>query len=235
MWADGIMIIAPETNNCLRKCCFDLNRFREKMASPQLDFVELAANKNATSTWLAEKGIVVPSGGSLAQIDSVSKLPELPVVIKPMLGAGSENVQLVEDWHSFSPHPNLQDWRVEAFVPGVPVSVSVLCGPEECRFLHATGQSFDGSPFGSYNGSLFPLAPDIAQRAKILASCTIDALPPTRGYIGIDMIIATKGQDDDCVLDINPRLTMSYLKLREIYAENLAIETLRIARGAGGH
>jgi predicted ATP-grasp superfamily ATP-dependent carboligase len=228
---DAIMIIAPETNGCLRRCCVDLERFREKLVSPKLEFVELAADKNATARWLTKKGIPVPSGGALDEIDVVANPPELPMVMKPTWGAGSEDVQLIEDWHSFCLPSNLQAWRVENFVPGVPVSVSVLCGQDECRLLHPTGQTFDGSPFGNYSGGSFPLAPEIAQRATRLASRTIAELPQTQGYIGIDMVIAANGQAYDCVVDINPRLTTSYLTLREIYEENLAIATLRIARG----
>lgn len=229
-WADGIMIIAPETDHCLEKCCLGLDGFREKFISPRLEFVKLAANKNSVSSWLNNKGVRVPSGATLDQIDLVANFPGLPAVIKPCLGAGSEDVKFIEDWNSFCPPSNPENWRLETFVPGVPVSVSVLCGPDECRMLHPTGQKFDDSPFGNYTESIFPLDRESVQRANLLAARTVAALPPTHGYIGIDMIIATNGQADDCVVDINPRLTMSYLKLRDIYEENLAMETLRIAQ-----
>ena len=228
--ADAIMIVAPETDGCLRKTCAELEAFQRKSISPNLEFIELTADKNATAARLTENGVCVPSGTTLDTIDFASELPKVPAVLKPSLGAGSAGVQLIENWDSFRPPPDRQQWRLENFVAGIPVSVSVLCGHRESRLLHPTGQMFDRSPFGGYVGAAFPLAEEIAQRANQLAAKTIEVLPATQGYIGIDMVIASNGQADDSVIEINPRLTMSYLKLREIYSENLALETLRIAR-----
>ncbi len=152
-------------------------------------------------------------------------------MLKPIDGTGSEQVELIEDWDSFCPPRQPDRWRIESYVPGTSVSVSALCGPRETKLLHPTGQVFDRSPFGNYIGGIFPLDPNIAGRASELAERTIEALPSTRGYIGIDMLISFDSRSQDCVVDINPRLTTSYLKLREIHPENLAIETLRIARG----
>ena len=228
--ADAIMIIAPETDGRLQKLCAQLDDFQEKLISPNLEFVELASDKNATAQWLTQNGIRVPTGKQLDEIDFESKRPDLPAVLKPKVGAGSEGVLLIDNWVSFSPPTDRHQWRLENFVEGIPVSVSVLCGHRESKLLKPTGQNFDHAPFGNYVAATFPLADEIGQRATQLAARTIRVLPATQGYIGIDMVIASSDASDDCVVEINPRLTMSYLKLREIYSENLALETLRIAQ-----
>ena len=42
-----------------------------------------------------------------------------------------------------------------------------------------------------------------------------------RGYLGVDLILGTEA-DKDYVIEINPRLTTSYLILRQAAKENLA-------------
>jgi predicted ATP-grasp superfamily ATP-dependent carboligase len=157
-----------------------------------------------------------------------------PVVLKPDDGAGSEGVQLITDPSGLELARTLsaEHYRIESFVSGTPVSVSVLCGPEKNQILVPTGQVFDREPLGEYVGAHYPLAPEITLRAIRLAREAVLSLPATKGYVGIDMIISDKGPRFDCLIEVNPRLTMSYLKLREIYDQNLAILMLETATSA---
>jgi predicted ATP-grasp superfamily ATP-dependent carboligase len=72
-----------------------------------------------------------------------------------------------------------------------------------------------------YQGGCGPVAPAIQRRADILAARVLKSLPGNiGGFVGIDWIVA----DDpsmDCVIEINPRLTSSYIGVRQIVAENL--------------
>jgi predicted ATP-grasp superfamily ATP-dependent carboligase len=58
------------------------------------------------------------------------------------------------------------------------------------------------------------------------------ALPPANGYVGIDLILgdATDGSQD-VVIEINPRLTTSYVALRQHYRTNLAAAMLQVIAG----
>ncbi len=91
--------------------------------------------------------------------------------------------------------------------------------------LTPTGQVFD-RPLGHYVAARHPLAEPVAARATELALATAEVLPPTNGYFGIDMII---GENEAWVLEVNPRLTMSYLWLREITPFNLAQKMLEMS------
>jgi predicted ATP-grasp superfamily ATP-dependent carboligase len=83
-------------------------------------------------------------------------------------------------------------------------------------------QIFDREPFGDFVRAQYPLVHDVSDRAIQLATAAVGALPATRGYIGIDMVISHTDPGLDCLIEVNPRLTMSYLNLRELYRENLA-------------
>jgi predicted ATP-grasp superfamily ATP-dependent carboligase len=58
-------------------------------------------------------------------------------------------------------------------------------------------------------------------------------MPPCTGYVGVDLILG--GDPDgheDAVIEINPRLTTSYVGLRAVAEQNLAEQMLRVAHGA---
>ena len=73
---------------------------------------------------------------------------------------------------------------------------------------------------------------DLAERAEALASHAVACVPGLKGYIGVDLVLgdAPDGTQDYAV-EINPRLTTSYIGLRALADFNLAEAMLRIATG----
>jgi predicted ATP-grasp superfamily ATP-dependent carboligase len=47
-------------------------------------------------------------------------------------------------------------------------------------------------------------------------------LPGLDGYVGFDLIVPAKSPDHPLLVEVNPRLTTSYLGYRALAAENLA-------------
>ena len=228
---DVIMLIAPETDCCLSTCIDWLQPFHSKLISPGQEFAKLASNKQATFDYLsAQRFDSYPQGIDFEKYWS-TKLPvfPLPAVLKPNDGAGSEEVRLITDWGDFErlasdqkPDFKNHQYRLEEFISGTAVSVSIICGPEQNYVLAPTVQIFDQKPFGHYVESGYPVESAIADRAIQLAIQAVSAMPPTQGYIGMDIVISDESSQHDSLIEINPRLTMSYLKLRQIYNDNLA-------------
>ena len=71
----------------------------------------------------------------------------------------------------------------------------------------------------------------LCRRAQSLALQVLEALPATIGYVGVDLIL---GPDlsgcDDVVLEVNPRVTTSYVGLRRLCRGNLAAMMLAVGR-----
>ena len=236
--ADCVMLIAPESQSCLLKCLEWIEPFHNKLISPGHRFVEIASNKEETFQYLNAHGFdSIPDGMSFANlILENNELPDTPHVIKPILGAGSEGVQLLTDRvnrdRGIRRSPD-QYW-VEPFIRGMPVSVSVLCGQVGNQFLPPTRQVFDQEPFGNYVKASYPIEPDLADRATRVAQTAIKTMPNTQGYVGIDIVVSDQGERSDRLIEINPRLTMSYLKLRDVCHENLAGRILELANCTNG-
>lgn len=181
---------------------------------------------------------------------------QLPVIVKPIDGAGSDDVICCRNWKQLQrimQHQNASRFRVEEFVRGISVSVSVIGNRQDYYVLPATEQIF-GNPArysfespengqfeiigrGSYLKARFPVGDpkkfnarqqaDFANRANRLAIQAVRALPETTGYFGIDMILNDEDSKFDSVIEINPRLTLSYKWLREIVTDNLAQKILK--------
>jgi hypothetical protein len=78
-----------------------------------------------------------------------------------------------------------------------------------------------------------PLAPGLAVRATELANRAVAALPPVVGYVGVDLVLGAEPDGrEDAAIEINPRLTTSYVGLRAAAQANLAGAMWTIAQGA---
>lgn len=65
-----------------------------------------------------------------------------------------------------------------------------------------------------------------------LALAAAKTLSNPVGYLGIDLVLGDDpGGHDDTVIEINPRLTTSYVGLRALARENLAAAMLAVAHG----
>ena len=260
--ADLILLIAPESQGCLEKLLVRMDSWRSKLISPTLEFVSLTANKNRLAQNLAADGFdYLPNGlslGSFVKEKAPEGLESFPIVVKPVDGAGSEGVSLVRSREqldslieSLAGGKNLHEFRVEQFVKGTAVSVSVIAAPESNLSITLAGnlpaepdrsaakssslilkplrQRFDCQPFGNYLGSVDDLEPIQIRRAQNLIGRLLPFLPKTAGYFGVDIVLGEEGPHWDAVIEVNPRLTMSYLELRKIYSGNLAFEMVHRA------
>ena len=79
-----------------------------------------------------------------------------------------------------------------------------------------------------YLGGSAPMPPTLAERAIDIARRAIDAVDGLRGYVGVDLILS---DDGDKVIEINPRLTTSYIGLKALSADNLMERLLQVVRG----
>jgi predicted ATP-grasp superfamily ATP-dependent carboligase len=113
-------------------------------------------------------------------------------------------------------------------MPGRPVSVAFLVGPQAQVPLMPAAQLLSADGRFRYLGGTLPLAGALARRAVELAGRAVAAVPGLRGFVGVDLVL---GQHGDVVLEINPRLTTSYVGLRAMTPDGLAEAMLRMVRG----
>ncbi len=228
--ADYTILIAPESNGHLVDRCEVVEGCGGRLLSPGSQFVSLASDKHTTNRLLKKKGVNVPCS---LLLDEVTELPEgwnPPFVKKPRWGAGSEDVCLIQDFQIST--VDSQESVLELYVVGMSTSVGVLCGPNQQFTLPSCSQALVSDGRFGYLGGSYPLEEHLAQRAKHLTCEALRALPETTGYIGLDIILGrARDGSDDMLIEVNPRLTTSYVALSAACTTNLAGAMLDFALG----
>lgn len=227
--ADWTVVIAPEFHGLLAQQCRAVEHAGGRLLGPGSQVVDLAADKHAMAEHLLAQGVPAPRGLTLAAGDPLPRDFAFPAVLKPRDGAGSWGVEQLSHEQT-----RRTEWpaRLERFCPGTPASVGVLCGPRHVVPLRPCGQRLGGASGFDYLGGTLPLPSDLAARAQALALRAIGTLASPLGYLGVDLVLgADASGSDDFVIEVNPRLTTSYVGLRSLCRANLAAAMLALAEG----
>jgi predicted ATP-grasp superfamily ATP-dependent carboligase len=233
--ADFLLVIAPESEGRLVRVLDWLEPFAERLLSPDRKWAALFSDKQATCDWLQRVGVRVPSGRSwLSGHDVWPPSVALPAVCKPNDGCGGEGLRLVrENWGDES-DLGAGQWRIETLIEGEAVSVVALIGGIERLLLQPTRQLFSSDAFGIYTGG------EIIEDERMVTAVwravepALRAMEGVSGVVGFDLVLGRETCEEEwvvTVVEVNPRLTSSYLGLREFYHNNLAGCLLRLVRG----
>jgi predicted ATP-grasp superfamily ATP-dependent carboligase len=220
--ADATILIAPEFDRILWKAAHRVTSAGGRLVSPSPEFIRIAADKQRTCDVLQAAGVSMPVGRVLESDEPLPSDFPYPAVVKPVDGAGSQDTYFVRAAHDAPP---AYAWRrrMERFVPGMAASVAILSGPNGQVALEPCKQRISDDGRLRYLGGELPLAPGLAERARSLAERAVAALPAAVGYIGVDLVLGRElSGSEDYVIEVNPRLTTSYVGLRAAAKENLA-------------
>jgi predicted ATP-grasp superfamily ATP-dependent carboligase len=186
------------------------------------------------------------SGRSARPTPAVTAASE-PWTIKPRDGAGCQEVfrlsSLAEVQQFIRDRTQVGcDWSrylIQPWIQGIAGSVAVLCGPERWCVLPAMSQSLlvdEHSPQSGvqYRGGEGPFQSNLQALIESFAVRVIRSLPGSPlGWVGIDFVVTDSASLEDSLvaIEVNPRLTTSYLGLREVISENLAELLLQVGLG----
>jgi predicted ATP-grasp superfamily ATP-dependent carboligase len=229
--ADAAIFIAPEFDGILLKTAKRAAAACARLLSPSVEFIRIAADKQRTAEILDAAGVRTPQGRFMESDESLPVDFPYPAVLKPVDGAGSQDTYMVSGPHDSAP---AYAWprRLEHYVPGLPASVALLCGPTGRVPLAPCSQRISDDGRLRYLGGELPLAAGLAERATALAEQAIGALPPAIGYVGVDLVLGRDPRgSEDVVIEVNPRFTTSYVGLRAAATTNLAEAMWLIANG----
>lgn len=224
---NGVLIIAPETHGVLlekTRRALDLNA---EVFGSAPEAIRLTGDKLECARFLEQHD--VPCIPAVEYRSDVNPPFDAPWVVKPRDGAGTTDTLLLNSAGA----QHLHDLRFESeaivtpFCEGVAASVlCVVCDATILTFAPAA-QCVEMGERLRYVGGQVPLSSELIDRAIRLGCRAVSAVPTLRGFVGVDLILGT----DDRVVEINPRLTTSYVGLRRLTRDNLAACWLSVLRG----
>jgi predicted ATP-grasp superfamily ATP-dependent carboligase len=233
--ADATLVIAPETDNLLLERCRWVLEEGGRLLGSSPEAVALTGDKLASARHLRRHGVPTPLTVPLTDASEPPSSFPFPMICKPRYGAGSQSTFLVTDQQHLTGcliQARLEAESVEMilqrFVPGLAASVAFLLGPTGSVALPAAEQHLSGDGRFRYQGGRVPLHPGLTVRAQRLAGPALATVPGLRGYVGVDVVL---GENEDQVIEINPRLTTSYVGLRLLARSNLAEALLHVSLG----
>lgn len=223
------MIIAPESDGTLAQGVAMLQASGLRMLNGFGDFLRCVSDKWETARNFAVNGVPHPPTWTFDTVPLDDLPPASRWVVKPRDGCGTENVRVFADIQQAIDAAFETSLLIQPWIEGRAVSVAVIVEGNEITALPAVAQDITAEQI-SYQGGSGPLCEDDQHRATTLAKTAILSLPRTaRGYIGLDLLLAD-APSQDCVIEVNPRLTTSYVGLRRIVRGNLAKRLLGLDR-----
>lgn len=215
--ADALWPIAPESGGTLRRLT-DLAQGKLLLGC-DADSVAIAASKLATARHLARHGVdVVPTCTGAGFMPTHG-----PHVAKPDDGAGCEDARVFDDpaqMMEWLAQGRLQSHVIQPWLEGEAASLSLLCLHGQACLLSCNRQliEVDAGRIHYRGSQLNAMAPHWAASEDV-AHAVARTLPGLAGYVGVDVVI---DGGRVTVLEINPRLTTSYVGLKRAIGCNPA-------------
>lgn len=246
--SDAVCVIAPETENLLQIRHEMVRETGGLWIGASRSAIQIASDKLITAQQLAKSGVSTVSTVALCD---VHQLPVGPIVVKPRDGAGADEtfvvehttketdlsfkLQLTRASEHYIAQPFIDADAVSCFCV---VSNNQLNTPPEFHVFPLVRQRI--SKIGNrlqYQGGMLPLNP-LPKNGKSTHSVAIEpnrqhlilkklvadglsAIGASQGHFGVDILIPNDGSAP-MIVEINPRLTTSYIGYREILNDNVA-------------
>lgn len=227
--ADWTLIVAPESDGILLDRVQRVRAAGGRVLAPLDEVIAIASDKQATIDALAAQGVPVPAGRSLAAGEPIPAGFHLPAVRKARGGCGCEDLCLIR---SHLTPPAATATRLEAFASGIPVGVSLVCGPRALVVLPVMRQRFTTDDAPRYLGSELFTDEAAAARAKALAVRAAAAIGAGAGWLGVDLVLGDRPDGSgDRVLEVNPRITTSIVGQARLVASSLVAAMIEAATG----
>ena len=236
--ADYTLMIAPEIDGILETRCRWVEEAGGRLLGPSSAAVKIAADKWRLGELWRQRRVPTPPCRLLLPQETP---PDtfFPAVCKPRFGAGSQATFLLRDaadvqemWCQARAEGCRDAMLLQNFVPGRPASIAWLIGPRQQVPLLPAEQNLSDDGRFHYRGGAVPLPKTLAERAVRLTRPALDAVPGLLGYVGLDIVLgeASDGSQDQ-IVELNPRLTTSYIGLRALARTNLTEMMLQAASG----
>jgi predicted ATP-grasp superfamily ATP-dependent carboligase len=232
---DAVYVIAPESGQVLQKLVEIVEACGGACLNCQIDAIKKASSKVTIYEVLKKSGLRVPETVTMSFLENLSHIKRIvselgfPVVFKPIDGVGCSGLSVARDTTQIAAavdkimrESSSKCFIVQKLIKGVSASVSLISTGEKALPITLNKQMVTLAPphsQSSYNGGIVPFTHSLDKEALKAAQMAVNSLKGLKGYVGVDMVLA---KDGPVVMEVNPRLTTSYIGLRKVVNFNPA-------------
>lgn len=237
---DSVLIIAPETDGILAELTEMAEICGKTVLGSCSQTLKLVGNKANILSLLKSKGLPVPESEILKKLlpdDVKARILArfaLPLVIKPVCGTAGEGVRLVENYDQLD---KVLEWLanrkenvflLQEYIPGQAVSVSCFVSDHGVFPLSLNQQIIKQQDELIFQGVTVPYEHTQAQDILKTAASACELVKGLKGFVGVDLVVNAQGP---VLMEINARITLAYVALREVVSCNLAQDLLSLCLG----
>ena len=227
---DATFVIAPEFDRILVDRRELVDAVGGRFLGSSRSAIELCADKLRLAKHLQQIGLLTIETTRFDPGLPLSNSP-FPIVIKPRFGAGSLNMCLISNQEELDRRPHVCSEALglradvwQPYISGLALSAAALISTEH--------QKIDVFPLGEqklssdgrfrYLGGRIPVRRNLVKAAELLLCSACESIPGLSGYVGFDLLLPDDSEHDLFIVEINPRLTTSYLGYRRLTDDHLA-------------
>jgi predicted ATP-grasp superfamily ATP-dependent carboligase len=241
--SDAVLLIAPESDNILFELAKKVETAGRLLLGPSSDAIKVAGNKIETHKKALEAHVLIPSGIRVSFTEELDKIDKIcsqigyPVVFKPIDGVGGSGICIIanrEDieagMQTVQKYTRLDSFQAQQFINGLDVSVSAIISGQNVYPISLNAQLVKiGPPDGKseYRGGYLPIGHRLKEEAFANTKKILTYIGGFQGYTGLDFVFSYA----PFLIEINPRITTSYLGLREVLSPNPAQLILDAVQG----
>lgn len=221
---DAAWIIAPEFDGILEHFCRIVESENKMLLTSSSKAVAQTANKLTTFQMLSDAKIQTVPTEIFNRTEYYDTTKEW--IIKPIDGAGAENTFLLTTQNHWSALPYFEKTMlIQPHIHGQKLSLSCIFKNGQARLLCVNLQQFEIENQQFFLKNINVNFKQDDGRYQQLASQIATAFPDLVGYVGIDLI---ENETACWVLEINPRLTTSFVQIEKKLGLNVAKLVLQL-------
>lgn len=215
---DVTLIVAPEFDNILYDRCEIAARSGARVLNCDVDTIQFCSDKLRLNEHLQSRSVhVIPAVSRSSLPDDVDRF-----VVKPRFGAGSIGISVCAKDEILNHDVDPETRIVQPLIFGRAYSIGVLFSrtgqilaqlPVAEQHLSKDGHfTYQGGSIGTSDVSHDDVSNLVRQVAREVTGL--------RGYVGIDFVVPD-GDDQPLLVEINPRVTTSYVGYRSALSRNI--------------
>jgi predicted ATP-grasp superfamily ATP-dependent carboligase len=233
--ADAVYVIAPESGQMLENLVEITESSGGTSLNSEIGAIKRVSNKMKAYETIKKRGLKVPETVLVdihEKTEGIKRLTKelgYPLVFKPLDGVSCGGLSLVKDEGDIAGavkkvayESMIKQFIAQKMIRGKAASACIISTGDKALAVTLNRQLVTlASPDeeSGYYGGAVPFDHRLEKEALKTAERTVEGIGGLKGYVGVDMTLTNEGT---VVLEVNPRLTTSYIGLRRVVNFNPA-------------